>query len=169
MISRSARYLYGAIGGVVLFRVLRSGAFTFSQYLTWKRDEFSQFLLPPHQPLWYFLQYSWIHFWFSVVLTLGSAALFTGFLIIVRKYRPVLFASGEIEIAFLAAVIVGCPKVVIFIPLVFVVMTLMALYNHFRFPEFRTPLMPALVIAGVLAFFFGKTLIDFFGIGALAV
>lgn len=169
MISRHARFLLIAGGGVVLFRFLYAAVFTVIQYLVWKRDEFSQFLLPPHQPLGYFLHYSWSHFWFSPVLSFGSAALFTSFLFIVRKYRPVLLREGETELTFLAAAIVGWPKIVVFIPLVFIILAVMVFYAHFCSPGSRTTIAPAIIAAGLLGFFFGGALLDFFGLAALTV
>ncbi len=44
---------------VIIFEVALAVLKTIIQYDVWKQGELSQFLLPPHQPINYFISYCW--------------------------------------------------------------------------------------------------------------
>lgn len=141
----------------IAFKVLYSVFLTFSQYYIWSNDAFSKFLLPPHQPLKYFISYSFTHFWFNFFLALGSAFIFYLFLRGLKKYQERFFEEGETELGFLTALIAGWPGFVVFVPLVFIFVAALSAFRRLYFGEERATIGLPFLIAGFIAFVFGET------------
>jgi hypothetical protein len=96
---------------LIFFFLLETAAATFLQFTTWKQDPFSQFLLPPHQPAAYFVDYTWQSFGKPLVF----AFLLAGTVFFVIKganyftgYR--LFYDAEEYLAAIAILVVGWPN-----------------------------------------------------------
>lgn len=131
-----------------------------SQYSAWSNDAFSKFLLPPYQPLKYFVSYALTHFWLNFFLGLGAALTFYLFLIGLKKYQERFFEEGETELGFLMALISGWPGFIVFIPLVFIFAAAFFAFQRLRFGEEYAALGTPFLIAGVVAFVFGKEIIS---------
>ncbi len=154
---------------VITARIFYAVLMTFLQYRLWGQNEISQFLLPPHQPLRYFLYYSWGRFWLNPVLSIASAGVFYGFLLVVKKYRQILFGARDARVALLATSALPWPGIVIFIPLAFCILAIMTFINSLRAPGSRTAFVPALIVAALIAFFFSGRIIEIFNLSALKI
>jgi hypothetical protein len=97
-----------------------------AQYLTWAADPFSVKLLPPHQPISYFLKYAGTHFWLGLFFSLIVALAFFLFLRALARRNERFFEEGEVELGALLAFIAGWPRIVVFFPAVFLAVVLMS-------------------------------------------
>ena len=79
------------------------GYLTFQQYRVWKASALSQLLLPPHQPIGYFIQYSIAHFWTAPLIAFAMALIaLVAAKLLNKKFQerffwpaePWLFATG---------------------------------------------------------------------------
>lgn len=154
---------------LILFRVFYAGVLTWLQYYVWQHNEFSKLLLPPHQPIRYFLQYSWTHFWFNAILSVGVAFLFWLLLKLLKKYQERFFEEGEPEIGFLAVLIVGWPIFFVFAPLVFIFVILELILRKIFLRESRTTFGLAFLLAAITTFVFGAKLVDILGLGVFRI
>ncbi|MBI4692153.1 MAG: hypothetical protein HY773_01785 [Candidatus Terrybacteria bacterium] len=154
---------------LICFRFFYAGILTWLQYYVWSHNEFSRLLLPPHQPIKYFLQYSWTHFWFNAVLSVGAAFLFWLLLRMLKKYQESFFEQGEPEIGFLCSLIVGWPNFIIFAPLAFILMILISLFQTIFLKKFHTAFSISFLLAALAVLFFGSRLVDILGLGVLRI
>ncbi|MDP3975170.1 MAG: hypothetical protein Q8P88_02720 [Candidatus Jorgensenbacteria bacterium] len=99
--------------------VLVVAAQTFAQYLVWSGDSLSSKLLPPHQSILYFLKYAGVHFWLAPLIALIVALAFYTILRALKDKNARFFEEGEVELGALAAFLVGWPRVIVFLPIVF--------------------------------------------------
>lgn len=88
--------------------ILRAGLKMFFTYLVWSvKGTQGSYLLPPYQPISYFLGYSFTHFWATLLLTFLTVALLAGFFWYFGRLRETperrLWGKGE-EYIFLAGV-----------------------------------------------------------------
>ena len=60
MIKKTVLYFYILLA---LIFVIKSSYLTYIQYVAWKINPLGQYLLPPHQSINYFIQYSFYRFW----------------------------------------------------------------------------------------------------------
>lgn len=157
------------IVGVIIFRVFYAGVLTWLQYYVWSHNEFSKLLLPPHQPIKYFLWYSWTHFWFNVFLSVGVAFLFWLLLRLLKKYQESFFEQEELEIGFLCSLIVGWPNFIIFVAMAFILAILISSFQAIFLKKFHTALSPFFLLAALAVLFFGSKLVDILGLGVLRI
>lgn len=83
---------------------------TFMTYFLWKNDPISKNLLPPIQPIIYFLRYSFQHYFFEVVLTIIFSYLI--FLLVFwfnKKFQEIFFYDEEPYFASLGVLLTGWP------------------------------------------------------------
>jgi hypothetical protein len=113
------------IASVVIFIVLALAATTL-QYAAWKGDSLSSKLLPPHQSILYFAKYAGTHFWLAPILSLIVSGAFYGFLRVLKRKNERFFEEGEVELGALAAFLVGWPRVIVFLPAVFLAVVLIS-------------------------------------------
>lgn len=99
--------------GIVLTVALASSG---AQYFIWKRDPFSQFLLPPHTSITYFLGYVETHFLRTALYALGSAVV-VGLILMALKW----YSKGrmvdllDVRLGALGALMVGWPNVLMYV------------------------------------------------------
>ena len=144
----------------VAWRLFYAGALTVLQYFVF---------LPPFRELEYFLLYSWTHFWFNFVLSVGTAFLFYLFLKLLKKRSERFFEEGETEIGFLCALIAGWPNFVVFLPLIFVFVILESVLKKIFLKESLTTLGFALILAAITAFIFGDKIVAVLGLRTLKI
>ena len=154
---------------VISFRLFFVIFKTIGQYYVWAQNEFTQFLLPPHQSINYFIFYSWGHFWMNVFLVVGVAAAFYLLLRGLRRYQKRFFEEGETELGFLTALVVGWPAVVIFVPMIFTLAIFSVAFRHFVFKENLTPLGGVFLITAAIIMLWGSQLIKILNLGALGI
>ena len=99
----------------------------------------------------YFIFYSFWHYWLSAILVIVVAFLFWLILKALQKYQSRFFEDGEVELGVLAALIVGWPGFVVFIPLLFLAVVLVSIFRMVFFKEAYTTL-GAPMLFGVLLF-----------------
>lgn len=149
-------WLAGALGAVRVGQVIYM---TIAQYYAWLTNPLTKDLVA--QPLdariaqvsvaaWiirmfhvhagYFVFYVYGRFWVNALLGIGTALLFLGTLILLKKYRERFFDDGELQLGLVAALAVGWPLVVGFVPLVFAGVVVISLVRLIFFKEKYTTL-----------------------------
>lgn len=111
--------------GTVLFKIFLSGL----QYLVWQQSAFSHFFLPPFTPISYFLKYSFFHFWLNGSLTLITALLLFLIFRLIKKYRVDIISQQELSLLLLSSLLIAWPKIIIFIPFLFLSSLLFLIFN----------------------------------------
>jgi len=83
---------------------------SFLQYQIWSGDVLSKFLLPPHQSIGYFLKYSFIHFFWGNLISLGAGLLFLlGATKLNNRFQKRFFEEEEPYLGALAMFLLGQP------------------------------------------------------------
>lgn len=152
------------VGLLVLFKIFYATVATWSQYMVWKTDQFSQLLLPPHQDINYFTFYSWTHFWLGLVISLGISTLFYFFLKFLNSYENRFFLKGEVELGFLMALASGWPGFLIFIPMTFIFVVLVSIARRLLMNKMYTTLGIPFILASAVAFYLEIYLIETFNL-----
>ena len=156
----TTRLIYILIGGTLLFDLLLSGL----QYLVWKQGAFSNFFLPPYQPITYFLRYSFFHFFIANILVLFFALAFYLILRLVKKYRSSLIIQENLSLILLASLLVSWPNLVLFIPLFLLLAVIFLILNK---KYLNLPL--AVILSLTIVFIFGDYLINFLSLSVLII
>jgi hypothetical protein len=176
------------IAGVVSVRIFYAVILTLLQYQSWAKDGFTHLLLQSpidkavplpaiiekfswlrESKLGYFIFYSWGRFWISVLLAILAAMAFWWFLKLLKKYSDRFFEDGEVELGFLAALIVGWPDFVIFIPTVFISVVLVSIVRRIFKGEMYTTLGIPFLLAALIVMIFGDKLINLLNLGVLRI
>lgn len=149
---------------------------TVLQWYTWSRNSFTSLLLtlplPKEVPFpsriefirplfehsgGYFAFYSFGRFWTPAILSVLAALTWWGVLRLTRVAKLSVFSEEDTTLALIAALIVGWPRIIVFIPL-FVVLTLFSTLFHTLRGTAPTSLAIPLVLAAcgalVSQFFF---------------
>ncbi|MFA6494853.1 MAG: hypothetical protein WC246_00610 [Candidatus Paceibacterota bacterium] len=179
------RHVGGAVWGAtfiaMLAQILYAVYMTLAQYAAWGASPLTKALLA--QPLdaqigetsavaWivrlfhlrsgYFTYYVYGRFWLAILLGIGCAIVFWGILALLKKYRSRFFDETELQVGLLAALVVGWPLIVLFVPLVFVMVVLVSLVRMIFFKEKYTtlgwPMLLAAAGALVLAHIYPQLL-----------
>lgn len=172
----------------VAFRVGFALFLTYGQYYAWSQNAFTKTLLhipmnPVEMPFWivrlfpwvfntdigYLLFYSWGRFWLDTILVVGVAALFFWFLRALERRNGRLFEAGEPELGFLMALLVGWPGVIAFIPLIFVSVVIVSVFRRLVMKQELTTLGWPFLVAALVTFVLGNTLLEVCGLIVLAV
>lgn len=158
------------IGGLIGLRSVYALTLTAWQYFVWKSDPvIGQLLLPPHQPIAYFLRYSWTHFLFNAVLSVGMAYVFYFILRAIKKHRAEIFEEGEPELGLACALMLGWPNIVLFVPLAFLLLLIFSSFRRvFLKEEFTTITLPMLVSLPIILLWGNKAL-EIFKLTALQI
>lgn len=182
-ISYSAINYKLLIVGVIVFRVFYAVLLSVVQYYVWLHSKFAQILF--NSPLdkslsfslfpfsstrfGYFLFYSYGRFWLNALISIGIAFAFYLFLKFLQKHRERFFESGETELGFLMALLVGWPNFIIFLPLVLVLIILISIFRGFFLKEAYTTFGWPFILATLVIFLFGNKLIQILDLGALKI
>ncbi len=109
---RVARIIYWTAAS---FSFLWAAHTSYLQYLTWKMSSLGQLLLPPHESIFYFIQYvGWRFFSPVLVLFLFSLLFIFAAKSMNKKGGERFFEKDEIYIAALTIVNAGYPQVLVF-------------------------------------------------------
>lgn len=144
---------------------------TIVQWYAWSRNSFTLLLITLPLPVtvpfpsWlaftrplfehtggYFTLYSLGRFWQPAILSVFAAFLWWGMIRLTQMAKLTVFSKEDAYLAFLAALIVGWPRIIVFVPL-FVVCTLFLLFFHKMKGTIPTSLVTPLAVAtlGALA------------------
>lgn len=96
------------IGSVALTAVI-STSLTALQYISWENSSLGKLLLPPHQPINYFIFYSFTEFWANPLL---AAAIGLILALVIRKNamaKKPFFYPEEAALCFASILLVGNP------------------------------------------------------------
>ncbi len=143
---------------IILFNLFLS----WLQYYVWSSSPLSRLFLPPTQPISYFIGYIYIHLWQAVLLSLVVAAVFYGIFRLVRFYNQEAVSLEEAALISLACLLVGWPKLLILIPLFFLLSIFSSIVNLFIFKNKKIDIFWPLIISLLLALSGGNYLIYFF-------
>ncbi len=108
--------------------------------------------------LGYFVLYSWEHFWFPALLSILAGLVFWAVLKALGKYKERFFEDGEVELGALAALLVGWPNFIIFVPAVFLSIVIISVIRMAFFEESYTTLGIPLLLAVLLTYIFSSEL-----------
>ncbi len=170
--------LRGLVIASVVFKFFYALLLTVGQYFVWRADPFGHLLLHGslsglpadvtggvaafNGQLGYFLFYSWSHFWLDAIWSVILAFVFWLILKSLQKHQERFFHPGETEIGLIAALIVGWPDMLIFVPLVFVGVILVSLYRLIFLKESYTtlgwPLLLAVILTLIASHFFSAAI-----------
>ncbi len=160
---------------------------TLGQYLVWRGDWWGkQFLntsLAPSLPipliqlfpdffggrLGYLIFYSWGRFWLHALLAVGVAALFWGFLRLLKRRRERFFEEGETELGFACALAAGWPGVFPFLMLAFFLVVVFSVVRRVIFREAFTTLGLPFLVAAAAVLACSGALAALFGVSVLGI
>lgn len=139
------------------------------QYKVWKASPFSQFFLPPYQPISYFISYVGVRFLAPWVLAFLAAALFSWVAkYFNRKFEERFFEKEEIELIALGVFLTGYPGFIFYLATILVAGALLSTF-YSLLSRGRLPLyyfwMPFAIFAIIIKIKFLYTLgiADFWG------
>jgi hypothetical protein len=174
--EKKAVYFRRLIIVAIFARLAYATLSAYLQYYVWSASPFTQLLLPPHAPWSYFLQYIFTHYLLNALLSISAAALFWLVFEMLRRYRLGVINREEPLAALLAALVVGWPGFIIFVPIAFLFavlsIALAALYSTAhpsleaklpKKPTFEWPLLLAIIPA----LFFAKPILIWLHLTAL--
>lgn len=155
--------LRGLVIASITFKFVYAALLTVGQYFIWKNNSFTNLLISHSGGVTgYFATYSWGRFWVEAVGSVVLAMLFWFILKVLQKHNDRFFHPGETELGFIAALIVGWPNLLLFVPLVFLSVVLVSIYRLIFLRESYTtmswPLLLAVIFTFAAAHFLGSAL-----------
>lgn len=162
--------------GFFIFFLLVALLKSFVQFSVWASDEKTQYLLPPHDPT-YFYQYAFFRFFLGGIISLFGAIIFGGLLWVLYRFsRGAMLALHEVFLGCLMVFVVGWPAQILFVSGVFVGMTLYAVGLHvvkllkpaMNLPE-QVSLTPFFFIIAVPLVLTPDTFIRMFGLAVFRI
>lgn len=158
----------------VVLRIVYSSVLTFWQYFNWKNGEFSKFFLPPYQSINYFIKYSFLHFWLSVVFGMTVAFLFYFVLKTAgRFFNPRSDAEANISnepmVGLFGALIAGWPNFIVFLVVALILAVIFSAYRGIIYKKTNIGLFWPFVFSTAIALVFGNYLINFFHLAVLRI
>lgn len=145
--------------------VLYPSYLTLAQWYAWSHNSFTQILLAsplsPNVPFpsWfeftrplfehaggYFAFYSLGRFWTPAILSVLAALIWWGMLRLTRVAKLTVFSEEDTTLALVAALIVGWPRIIVFVPLVVMFAFFSTLFHTLK-GTVSTSLSTALVLA----------------------
>ncbi len=186
--SRHQKFYRALAMIMIAFRVCYAGLLTVLQYLLWSGGALSRVLLgsplvlPDHVdvvPRWlawifqnsggYFFYYAWARFWLSAILAIGGAFMWCLFLRFLARHKERFFDEGEVMLGFLSALLVGWPRITIFVPLLFFCVVFLSLVRRIVWGYRYTTLGAPFLLSAFLTILFGTTLLALTGLSVLNV
>lgn len=168
-LAKVATIVFITVFLTTIYKILASSLL---QYYWWANSGgLSEYLLPPHQPITYFLRYSWQHFILSPIIGIVVAFLIAAyFLLLNRIFKKQYVDFEDMLILVSGAMIVGWPNLVIYIGIAFSLTIFRIFYLFYIKREMkRVPLTGALIIAAFLTLLVGDYLVQLLQIGWLKV
>ncbi len=164
--------LWWGIGVFASLYLAKSFYLVWLQYVTWQADAFSQFLLPPHQPITYFWQYVWTHFLIPLPWTLGGAVAMGGIILVLGALsRGRMIDPHDALLAIFGSLIVGWPDMLGYILVTLVLALLWAVVYGIIKQQSRTLILitPFFFVSLLIVFWGGEYITRFIGLGQLSV
>lgn len=153
----------------VIFKIIAASG---AQYYLWRYGGgVGEYLLPPYQPIDYFLRYSWQHFILSPAIgLLASLGLVLYFWTLNKIFKKQFLDFEDTLILISGAMIAGWPNMVIYIGIAFTLTILRIFYLFYVKREMRRiPMTAALIIAAFITLLAGEKLVEILNIGFLKV
>lgn len=163
-----ARYSF-LIYGIIIFRFIYAGVLTKMQYALWLDNDFTRYLLPPHQPIRYFIGYAWTHFWLGAVISVGMPLIVFLFFVILRKIKKEALGGEEAGIIFLTSLVAGWPNIIIFLPLAFIFALLTAVFRKIFLKDDHISVSLPFLLAALIIILFGDYLFSHIGLPELKI
>ena len=176
------------VRSTIAFRVLYAAFLTVAQYVVWSAGGLSRMfldsplVLPEHMevlPRWiawifhtqggYFFFYAWGRFWFNAALSIGVAFLWYLFLRFLARHKDRFFDEGEVMLGFLSALLVGWPRITLFVPLLFLCVVGVALVRRIVWGREYTTLGTPFTVSALIVILLGGPLLAMTGLSVLSV
>lgn len=169
--ARLNKILKWGIAAFVLAYIARSGYLVWLQYVTWKNDDFGKFLLPPNQPISYFLEYVWTHFLMDLPWIFGGALVLAGIVLVLGIISKGRMVDGtDALLAVFGALIAGWPNMLAYFLIVLVLALLGSLvYGIIRKQIILIPITPFFFAGTIIVFLWGAEITEILGLGQLIV
>ncbi len=139
------------------------------QYFVWQSNNFSSFFLPPYQPWSYFLSYSFFHFFLADIVSLFLALFFYSIFKVFGKYKAQFISDRELDLLFLASLLIASPKILFFIPLLLFLGVLSSLFNFLVFKKMSISWQRLIILALLLSFLGAGYFLKLIGLGTLFI
>lgn len=167
----------GITVAVIFFAYLGFSKTLFT-YVVWSQDGFSKHFLPPYTPISYFADYSFFRFWLGYIIAAAMALLIFGFLIFLKKKRPVLLDKEDASLAAFGALISGWPGLLVYFPLALLLMVFWHIFLAAKEKfsngiilsddkELRVPITPFIFIAAFITLLFSSYILKYLGLEVL--
>lgn len=154
---------------VVGFNVIFSLTLSVIQYYIWRQDQLARFLLPPNQPVGYFLNYVFTRVWLNLIIATTVSVIFYGILRLLEKYRSSLFDKEDTLLLFLMALVAGWPNVIIFIPLAFGYAVIFSLIEKVNRKSNRINISLPCILSALTVLVLGNWLVEIFNLTVLKI
>ena len=110
---------------------------SYQQFQIWSQNELSKFLLPPYQPLNYFLFYVGVRFFAQYLISLAAAFIFIiAAKFLNKKYKERFFYEEEFYLGAIGLFLSGHPGWLFYVISLLLIYLLMHLYSLFIIPAF---------------------------------
>lgn len=157
-------------GGTIALFLLRALLLTYATHSLWSRTLPSKYLLPPYQPISYFLRYSFIHFFASFFLTSAVGFTVALVLLILNHRRPHVLIPGDLALLLTGTLLVRWPLDLLYIGALFMGGILLLLIQRYIIRGTEKIVFSAHILFWVPVFFlFGNGVIVFFGLQSLVM
>lgn len=167
-----SKILWWGIGVIAVMHVAVALYWTWLLYVTWQGNAFSQFLLPPHEPIAYFWQYSWTHYLSVLPWLLGGAVAMGAIILAIGALsRGRMVDTTDAKLAVFGSLIVGWPNMLSFLMLT-LALTLLGAVGYGIISKQKRIIMtatPFFFPSIVVVFWFGSAITKFLGLGQLVV
>ena len=165
--NRAVFFSYFAYA-IIALCAARAIAFTLLLYWFWSRSMPGTYFLPPYQPISYFLHYSFIHFYFSLLLTLMATGGISFVFLVLKKYRNNTFQPGDIALSICCCMIIRWPLLVPYTLAVFASAALFLAINRYIIKgRHIVSLSHYFLFAAIPFIFFGNLMVYFFHLQSL--
>ena len=166
--EKRQKFFFYASGGIAFLMILRASSLAGILYWFWSQAPPQKFLLPPYQPITYFLGYAFTHFFFSLVLTLGSTGMIFRIFWTLDRLRPGRFQKGDLLLFACCLLLVRWPLALVYTGAVLAFPLLSSLVSWYIMKEKREiVLSPYFLIAAAPFLFFPEWGIQLFQLEAL--
>jgi hypothetical protein len=174
----ASRFIGWGILVLLAVRFVKAGLEFYGTYHLWLASVPSKYLLPPHTPVSYFLNYGWQRFAKDDVFAIAAGAgLFLTIIILNRIFRERFFYKEEPYLAALGTFSLGWPNWILFLGLVLIPGVLFHLgrlgrdliFSRRKDLDFRVSFLYFWLPAAIAVFFLGAKLAQILGLGQFRI
>ena len=168
--SRKTMILRWIAGTAMTLFLLRALLLTYATYSLWSHTLPGKYLVPPYQPISYFLQYSFFHFFVSFFLALALGFVVGGILLFLNYLRPHLLIPGDLSLFLIGILLVRWPMALLYIGALFIGSFLLLLFQGYIIRGKEKVVFSMHILFWIPLFlFFGNQFVVFFGMSALVM